>query len=86
MGALFQILWQDIEFQWKTVETIARTILKEAPCNTSVMKTFDIGDCAGQIVVGVDASIKYGGQFCTRKIKISTGTHGALKGSTGLKL
>jgi len=46
----------DIEFQWETEEKKAMAIMKEALCNAPALKTFDISDGAGQIVVGVDTS------------------------------
>ena len=33
-------------------------ILKEAPSNAPALKTLDVSDGAGQLVVGVDASLE----------------------------
>ena len=57
-GPLFRILRKDVKFQWETEEKKAMAILKEALCNAPVLKTLDISDGAGQIVVGVDASLE----------------------------
>ena len=56
-GPLSRILWEDVEFQWETEETQAMAILKEALCNSLALKTLDISDGAGQIIMGVDASL-----------------------------
>jgi len=50
------MLPKDIEFQWETKEQKAMAILKEALCNAPALKTLDVSDGAGQIVVGVDTS------------------------------
>jgi len=55
---LFQILWKDVEFQWAAEEKNACAILKEALCNFHQLKTLDICNGAGQIVVGVDARLE----------------------------
>jgi hypothetical protein len=73
-GPLFRILRKDIEFPWETEEKKAMAILKEALCNATALKTFDVTDGARQIVVGVDASLEGWGQSCNRKTKIRTGT------------
>jgi hypothetical protein len=57
-GPLFRILRKDVEFQWETEQKKAMAILKEALCNAPALKTFDVSDGAGQIVVGVDASLE----------------------------
>jgi len=57
-GPLFRILRKDVEFQWETEEKQAMAILKEALYNAPGLKTLDVSDGAGQIVVGVDASLE----------------------------
>jgi len=57
-GPLFRILRKDFEFQWETEEKNAMAILKEALCNAPALKTLDVSDGAGQIVVGVDVSLE----------------------------
>jgi hypothetical protein len=57
-GPLFRILRKDFEFQWETNEKKAMAMWKEALCNAPALKTLDVSDGAGQIVVGVDASFK----------------------------
>ena len=49
---------KDVEFQWETEEKKAMAILKEALCNAPALKTLDVSNGAGQIVVGVDASLE----------------------------
>jgi hypothetical protein len=56
-GSLFRIPRKDVEFQWETEEMRAMAILKEALCNTGGLKTLHVSDGAGQIVMGVDASL-----------------------------
>jgi len=60
-GPVFQILRKDVEFQWETEEKKAMAILKEALCNVPALKMLDVSDGAGQIVVGVDASLEVWG-------------------------
>jgi hypothetical protein len=52
------MLQKDVEFQWETEEKTAMAILKEALCNAPALKTVDLSDGTGQIVVGVDASLE----------------------------
>jgi len=58
VGPLFWILQKDVQFQWEAEEKKAMEILKEALYNTPALKTLDICDRAGQIVIGVDASLE----------------------------
>jgi len=52
------MLRQDVEFQWETEEKKSMAILKEAVCPAPALKTLDVSDGAGQIVVGVDSSLE----------------------------
>jgi len=56
-GPLCRIFWNDVEYQWETEEKKAMAILKEGLCTATALKMLDISDGAGQIVVGVDASL-----------------------------
>jgi hypothetical protein len=51
-------LRKDVEFQCETEEKKAMANLKEALCNAPALRTLDLSDGAGQIVVGVDASLE----------------------------
>jgi hypothetical protein len=57
-GLLFRILRKDVEFQWETEEKKAMAILKEALCNAPALKTLDVSDGTGQILIRVGASLK----------------------------
>jgi len=55
------ILWKDVEFHGETEEKHAMGLLKEALCYGAALKTLDVSNCAGQIVVGVNCSIEWWG-------------------------
>jgi len=61
-------------------------IMKEALCNAHALKTLDISDGAGQIVMGVDARLEGWGQSYSRKTKIRAGTCVAVRAGSGTKL
>jgi hypothetical protein len=72
-------LAKDVEFHWETEEKKAVAILKEALSNASALKILDISDGAGQIVVGVDTSLRSGGRSGSRKTKIRIGNRVSMK-------
>jgi hypothetical protein len=76
---------KDVEFQWESEAKKAIAILKEGLCNALALKTSDVRDGARQIVLGVDASVEGWGQSSSRKMKIRTGTHVAIKAGYGTK-
>jgi hypothetical protein len=48
----------EVKFQWETEEKEAMAILKKTLCNAPALKTLHIGNGAGEIAVGIDASLK----------------------------
>jgi hypothetical protein len=68
-GPLFRILRKDVEFQWETEEKKAMAILKEALCNAPALNTLEVSDGAGQIVVGVNASLEWWGAILQQEDK-----------------
>jgi hypothetical protein len=48
---------QDVQCQWETEQKKVISMLEEPVCNTPVLNTIDFSDGAGQIAVGVHASL-----------------------------
>jgi len=57
-GPRFRILRKDIKFQWETEKQNAMAVLQEALCNAPALKTLDVSNGAGWIVIRVDASLE----------------------------
>jgi len=68
-GPLVPILQKDVELQWETEEKKPMAILKKALCNASALKRLDVNDGAGQILVGVDASLEGWGAILQQEDK-----------------
>ena len=60
---------KDVEFQPETKENQATAILKKVLCNDPALKTLDVSDGSGQIVVGVDASLEGWGSILQQENK-----------------
>jgi hypothetical protein len=55
---LLQILYKDVEFRWELDQKKAMKALKDALGNGPALKTGDVSNRAGQMVLGVDASLE----------------------------
>jgi hypothetical protein len=74
-----------MEYRWETEETPAMAIWKEGLSNAPTLKTFDICDCAGQTVVGVNARFEGWGAILQQDDKIRTSTCVAMIAGSGSK-
>jgi len=57
-GPLVRINQKDVDFEWETAKIHSIAILKEPVCDAPALRMFDVSHGAGQIVVGVEASLK----------------------------
>jgi len=61
-------------------------IMKEALPSGPTLKTCNVSDGSGLIVVGVDTSLEQWGQLYGSQTKLWTGTCVAMRGELGIKL
>ena len=55
---LFQILRKDKEFVWETIQQKAMKVVKDALISAPALRTLDVEEGHGQIVIAVDASLE----------------------------